>query len=221
MPLIRRSFPVGVLGCTCSVVVCPDTKEALVVDPGGDAPRVLEALAAEGARAVRIVHTHAHFDHVMGTREVAAKTGAETLIHAGDRWLYDNVPMQAMMFGLWRPGDEPPPPPTRELTGEEALAFGRREARALHTPGHTPGSLSFFLERAGETPLVFAGDTLFRRSVGRTDLWGGSSEDLARSIRERLLALPDATVVVPGHGPETTIGEERAGNPFLGGARGQ
>ncbi|HVR00506.1 MAG TPA: MBL fold metallo-hydrolase [Polyangia bacterium] len=215
MTLVRRSFPVGALGCNCSVVVCPDTKEALVVDPGDEAPRVLEALAAEGARAVKIVHTHAHFDHVMGTGEVAARTGAEILIHADDRWLYDNVPMQARMFGLWRAGDQPPPPPTRELAGDEALAFGRREARALHTPGHTPGSLCFFLERAGETPIVFAGDTLFRRSIGRTDLWGGSLEAITRSIRQRLLTLPGATVVVPGHGPETTIEEERAGNPFV------
>jgi glyoxylase-like metal-dependent hydrolase (beta-lactamase superfamily II) len=215
LPLIRRSFPVGALGCNCSVVVCPDTKEALVVDPGGEAPRVLEALAAEGARAVRIVHTHAHFDHVMGTREVAAATGAETLIHADDRWLYDNVPMQAAMFGLWQPTDVAPPPPSRELAGDEALSFGRREARALHTPGHTPGSMCFFLERVGETPIVFAGDTLFRRSIGRTDLWGGSPDAILRSIRERLLTLPDATVVVAGHGPETTIGDERSRNPFI------
>jgi glyoxylase-like metal-dependent hydrolase (beta-lactamase superfamily II) len=153
----------------------------------------------------------------MGTGEVAARTGAETFVHAGDRWLWDNVPMQAQLFGLWRAGDVPPPPPTRELAGGEALAFGHREARALHTPGHTPGSVSFFVERVGETPLVFAGDTLFRRSIGRTDLWGGSFEDLSRSIRERLLTLPDATIVVPGHGPETTIGEEREANPFVGG----
>ena len=213
--LVRRSFPVGALGCNCSVVVCPETKEALVVDPGDEAPRVLEALAAEGARAVKIVHTHAHFDHVMATGDVAARTGADILLHADDRWLYDNVPMQAMMFGLWRAGTEPPPPPTRELTGDEALAFGRREAHALHTPGHTPGSVCFFLEHAGETPIVFAGDTLFRRSIGRTDLWGGSMEAITRSIRERLLTLPDATVVVAGHGPDTTIGEERAANPFV------
>jgi hydroxyacylglutathione hydrolase len=213
--LVRRSFPVGALGCNCSVVVCPETKEALVVDPGDEAPRVLEALAAEGARAVKIVHTHAHFDHVMGTREVAARTGAEVLLHAEDRWLYDNVPLQLRMFGMPSAGFEPPPPPTRELAGDEALAFGRREARALHTPGHTPGSLCFFLEHAGETPIVFAGDTLFRRSIGRTDLWGGSFEAITRSIRERLLTLPDATIVVAGHGADTTIGQERAANPFL------
>jgi glyoxylase-like metal-dependent hydrolase (beta-lactamase superfamily II) len=215
MSLVRRSFPVGALGCNCSVVVCPETKEALVVDPGDEAPRVLAALAAEGAHAVKIVHTHAHFDHVMGTREVAARTGAETLVHPDDRWLWDNVPLQAQLFGLWRPGDEPPPPPSGALADGETLAFGRREAHALHTPGHTAGSMCFFLERAGETPLVFAGDTLFRRSIGRTDLWGGSQEAITRSIRERLLTLPDATIVVAGHGPDTTIGEERSGNPFI------
>ena len=138
MPLIRRSFAVGALGCNCSVVVCPDTKEALVVDPGDEAPRMLEALAAQGARAVKIVHTHAHFDHVMGTGQVAADTGAEILVHAADRWLYDNVPLQTQLFGLPCADDAPPPPPTRELAGDEALAFGRREARALHTPGTPP-----------------------------------------------------------------------------------
>jgi hydroxyacylglutathione hydrolase len=216
VPLVRRSFRVGALGCNCSIVVCPDTREALVVDPGDEAPRVLAALAEEGARAVKIVHTHAHFDHVLGTREVAARTGAEVLVHAGDRWLYDNVPLQLETFGMLRAGFQPPPPPTRELAGDEALAFGRREARALHTPGHTPGSVCFFVEHGGEAPIVFAGDTLFRGSIGRTDLWGGSFEDLTRSIRERLLTLPDDTIVVPGHGPDTTVREERAANPFVG-----
>lgn len=216
MALIRRSFPVGPLGCNCTIVACPETREALVIDPGDEAPRVLEALAAEGVTAVKIVHTHAHFDHVMGTGEVAARTGAEILVHRDDRWLYDNAPMQLTLFGLARPGDVAPPRPTRELVGDEALGFGKREARALHTPGHTPGSLCLYLEHAGEQPLLFAGDTLFRRSIGRTDLWGGSAEAIARSIQERLLTLPDDTLVVPGHGPETTILAEREDNPFIG-----
>jgi hydroxyacylglutathione hydrolase len=217
MPLIRRTFPVGPLRCNCTIVACPDTHEALVVDPGDEAPRILEALADEGARAVRIVHTHAHFDHVMGTGQVAAATGAEILLHRDDRWLYDNTALQLELFGMARPGTTPaPPPPTRELTGDETLAFGRREARALHTPGHTPGSLCFFVEQAGERPLLLAGDTLFRRSIGRTDLWGGSLPDLTRSIRERVFALPDDTLVVPGHGPETSVGAEREDNPYVG-----
>jgi glyoxylase-like metal-dependent hydrolase (beta-lactamase superfamily II) len=166
--------------------------------------------------AVKIVHTHAHFDHIMGTGEVATRTGAEILLHRDDRWLYDNAPLQLTLFGLARPGDATPPPPTRELGGDEALGFGRREARALHTPGHTPGSLCLYLEHEGERPLLFAGDTLFRRSIGRTDLWGGSAEDIGRSIRERLLTLPDETLVVPGHGPETTIVAEREDNPYVG-----
>lgn len=216
--LLRRSFPVGALGCTCSVLVCPRTRQALVVDPGDEAPRILQALAAEGATAVKIVHTHAHFDHVMATGDVAAATGAEVLLHRDDRWLYDNVPLQLSTFGMARPGGVvPPPAPSRELTGDEALPFGDREAMALHTPGHTPGSLCFFVQRAGETPLLFAGDTLFRRSIGRTDLWGGSMETILRSIRDKLLALPDDTVVIPGHGAETTIGAERAQNPYVGG----
>lgn len=215
MPLIRESFPVGLLGCTCTIVACPDTKQALVVDPGDQAADILAALDRLGVTAVKLVHTHAHLDHVMATGEVAARTGAEILLHQGDRWLYDNVPLQARFFGLpWSPA--PPPPPTRELLGDEALGFGRREARALHTPGHTPGSLCFFLEHAGETPLLFSGDTLFKRSIGRTDLWGGSFETLASSIRQRLFSLPDETIVIPGHGPPTSIAVEREQNPFVG-----
>ena len=215
MPLIRESFPVGLLGCNCSIVADPDTRQAIVVDPGDQAPEILARLERLGVQAVKLVHTHAHFDHLLGTGEVAARTGAEILLHHADRWLYDNVELQVSFFGVpWSP--KPLPPPTRELAGGEVLSFGNREARVLHTPGHTPGSLCFFLERTGETPILFAGDTLFRRSVGRTDLWGGSSEQLLSSIRDRLLTLPAETIVVPGHGAMTTIGAERDDNPYVG-----
>jgi glyoxylase-like metal-dependent hydrolase (beta-lactamase superfamily II) len=219
MSFLRRTFPVGLLGCNCSIVSCPETGRALVVDPGDEGPEILAALARDGLTAVSIVHTHAHFDHIMATGEVAAATGADILLHRDDRWLWDHAIMQTEAFGVTRPGGaawQAPPPPTRELAGDEAIPFGRREARALHTPGHTPGSICLYLEESGEPPLLFAGDTLFRRSIGRTDLWGGSATELARSIEERLLTLPDITVVVPGHGPETQIGLEREQNPFLG-----
>jgi len=230
MPLIRRTFPVGALGCNCTILACPDTREAVVIDPGDDADAILADLARDGLTAVKLLHTHAHFDHVMGTADVAAATGAEVILHREDRWLYDRTLMQIEAFGLRPPAGHPwhpPPPPTRELAGDEALSFGRREARALHTPGHTPGSTCFYVERvpdgaaaAGDgppdAPLLLAGDTLFAGSIGRTDLWGGSLDAIRRSIRERLFALPEETVVIPGHGPPTTIGAERASNPFVG-----
>jgi len=218
MPLFRRTFPVGALGCNCTILGCPDTRQAVVIDPGDDAADILADLAREGLTAVKLLHTHAHFDHVMGTADVAAATGAEVLLHRDDRWLYDHTSMQIEAFGVRRPDGQPwrpPPPPTRELAGDEVLTFGRREARAVHTPGHTPGSTCFYVERASETPLLLAGDTLFKQSIGRTDLWGGSLETIRRSIRERLFALPDDTLVIPGHGPPTTIAAERESNPFL------
>jgi hydroxyacylglutathione hydrolase len=216
MTLLRQTFPVGALGCNCTIVACPETHEALVIDPGDEAPSILAALARDGLTAVKIVHTHAHFDHVMATGAVAKGTGADVLLHKEDRWLYDNAVAQTQLFGLARAGDEDPPPPTHELVSDESLRFGKREARALHTPGHTPGSLCLYVETAGETPVLFAGDTLFRGSIGRTDLPGGSGETILRSIRERLLTLPDDTLVIPGHGPETSVAAERENNPFVG-----
>jgi len=214
MSLIRESFPVGLLGCTCTIVACPETKQALVVDPGDDAADILAALDRLGVQATTLIHTHAHIDHVLATGAVAARTGADIVLHRDDRWLYDNVDLQARVLGLPWSG-EPPPAPTRELAGDVALPFGRREAHALCTPGHTPGSVCFFIQPAGETPILMAGDTLFRRSIGRTDLWGGSFEQIQTSIRDRLFTLPDETIVIPGHGPPTTIAEEREENPFF------
>ena len=219
MTLIRRTFPVGALGCNCSIIACPDTRQALVIDPGDDAADILADLARDGLTAVSLLHTHAHFDHVMGTADVAAATGAEVLLHREDRWLYDRTLMQIEMFGVRRTDGHPwrpPPAPTRELTGDEVVAFGRREARAIHTPGHTPGSTCFFVESATEKPLLLAGDTLFKGSIGRTDLWGGSLPTIRESIRQRLFTLPDDTLVIPGHGPPTTIAAERESNPFVG-----
>lgn len=217
MPLLRETFPVGRLGCNCTVAVCSDTGEALVVDPGDDADRIRSVLDRFKARVTRVVHTHAHLDHVLAAHEIAGPTGAEVMLHPGDRWLWDHVPMQAALFG-W--SITPLASPTGALVDGQSLGFGHQEAQVLHTPGHTPGSVCFLLgtphDPPDDPPILLSGDTLFRGSVGRTDLWGTSFDELARSIRERLFTLPDETAVVPGHGPPTTIGFEREENPFVG-----
>ena len=217
MPLLRQTFPVGALGCNCTIVSCPDTKEALVIDPGDEAPAILDALAAGGLRAVKIVHTHAHFDHVMATGDVAAGTGADVLLHKDDRWLYDNAIMQTQMFGLARPGDRPPRPPTHaELAGDEAIGFGRREVRALHTPGHTPGSLCLYFEEVGRDAAAVRGRHPVQ-GVGRPHGPVGRLAPRHHALHPRpALTLPDATLVIPGHGPETTVAGEREDNPFVG-----
>jgi glyoxylase-like metal-dependent hydrolase (beta-lactamase superfamily II) len=159
------------------------------------------------------VHTHGHFDHILGTHEVAATTGAPVSIHCGDLELYRGLVRQARTFDLVA---EDPPEPNQILAGGETMRFGQLQARVLHTPGHTPGSVGIYIETTGAAPLLLAGDTLFAGGIGRTDFPGGSSEQILRSIRDTLFALPDETVVVPGHGPETTIGEEREENPYVG-----
>jgi hydroxyacylglutathione hydrolase len=217
MPLLRTSFSVGVLGCTCTILACPETKEALVIDPGGEAPKILDELRCRGLPAVRVVHTHAHFDHVLGTGEVAGATGAEASLHKADRPLFEHVPDQLAVFGLLeRAGVPSKTPELRELAGGETLGFGRHEARVIHTPGHTPGSICLLVEAPDERPLLLAGDTLFAGAIGRTDLWGGDFGEIVTSIRGPLFSLPDDTLVIPGHGPETTIGLEREDNPYVG-----
>jgi glyoxylase-like metal-dependent hydrolase (beta-lactamase superfamily II) len=211
--MLRKSLAVGPVGCNCTVVVCPTTHEALIVDPGGDAGRILALLTKLDARAVGIVHTHGHFDHILGTRDVEAATGAPVSIHAEDLDLYRGLVRHARYFDLV--ADEPPEP-SQILVGGETLRFGQFQARVLHTPGHTPGSVGLFIEASGEAPLLLAGDTLFEGGIGRTDFPGGSLQQILRSIRDKLFSLPDQTVVVPGHGPETTIGDEREHNPYVG-----
>ncbi|MBC8133452.1 MAG: MBL fold metallo-hydrolase [Deltaproteobacteria bacterium] len=213
MALLRETFPVGRLGCNCTVAVCSETGEALVVDPGDDADRIRTVLDRLGGHVTKVVHTHAHLDHVLAAHEIAQPTQADVLLHPGDQWLWDHVPHQAALFG-W--SVTPLPAPTGALADGRAVAFGRREAAVLHTPGHTAGSTCFLLGRDDGPSILLSGDTLFRESVGRTDLWGTSFDELAKSIRERLFTLPDETAVVPGHGPHTTIGHEREENPFVG-----
>jgi len=205
-----RTLTVGPVSCKCSIVACPDTGEAAVVDPGGNAEEILAEVAAMGVRVKLLLHTHAHFDHLLATGEVAAATSAQILVHERDRAMYENLPAQGRAFGFFA---ERPPAPARWLVGGETIAIGNLSAQVIHTPGHTPGSVGYYF--VSPSPLLLAGDTLFADSVGRTDLLGGSYEQLVNSIRGKLYVLPGETRVIPGHGPETTIGHEREHNPFV------
>ena len=213
--MIVETFPAGPLGCNCSILVDPVTKAAIVVDPGGDFDAIRARLDALGATVKAIVHTHTHVDHVGATAPLQKLTGAAASIHEGDRFLYDLLPVQSAMIGV-------PTVAKADLEGDlvdgRAVTAGGLELGVLHTPGHTPGSVCFTLKTDAGL-LVFAGDTLFQRSIGRTDLWGGDGDAILRSIQHKLLTLDDATKVVTGHGPSTTIGAERRANPFLRGLR--
>ncbi len=204
-----ETFPVGPFQCNCSVLACADTKEAVVVDPGGDFDKILDVLRHYDLTVKWIVHTHAHLDHIYATREVKEETGATIGLHRDDLFLYDGFVMQARMFG-WQPR-QVLPVDTYYVHGDR-LSFGKLSVEVLHTPGHTPGSCCFQL--AGE-PLLLSGDTLFEGSVGRTDLPGGDFPTLERSIKSRLYTLDPDIKVIPGHGPPTTIGDESRFNPFV------
>jgi hydroxyacylglutathione hydrolase len=209
--MVIETFPVGPLRCNCSILVDDETLRAIVIDPGGDFDLIRARLEKRGAQVSAIVHTHTHIDHVGATAPLQRWSSATASIHEADRFLYDLLPVQAELLGV--------PLPERcdldgDLTDDRVLRAGQLELQVLHTPGHTPGSVSFVVQAAGES-VAFTGDTLFRRGIGRTDLWGGDSDLILRSLRNRLMTLDEATKVIAGHGPATTIGEERRGNPYL------
>jgi hydroxyacylglutathione hydrolase len=220
--LIHEILPVGMLQCNCHIVGDPITHEAIVIDPGDEVERILEVIARHDLKVRAILNTHAHIDHVGGLRKMREATGAPVMMHESDLELYRALDMQAKWIHM-------PAPPMTEvdefLHEGRGIRWGDYELRVMHTPGHTEGSVCLYLPRRdgaglqasdlGHSGALFAGDTLFAGSIGRTDLWGGSMEDILISLFTKLLALPDETVVFPGHGPVTTIGAERESNPFL------
>lgn len=232
--LIHEVIPVGLLLCNCSILGDPETREAIVVDPGDDVDRILEILRHHRLKVLAIVSTHTHIDHVGGLAQLHRLTGAPVLFHEADLPLYHSLDMQARWLGI-------PTPETMRIQDfvkeGDTLRWGRFGAQILHTPGHSPGSISLVVQptaaqtqsvarsiHASATPpsaddsraaLLLAGDTLFHGSIGRTDLPGGSYPQILSSIREKLLVLPDEMIVFPGHGDTTTIGQERDENPFL------
>ena len=254
--LIHEIIPVGMLQCNCSILGDPVTREAIVVDPGDEIERVLEILRHNKLSVRAIVSTHTHIDHVGGLAGLHRATGAPVLIHEADLELYRRLDVQAQFLGTRTPES------TKIddfLKDGDTVRWGDYSARVMHTPGHTPGSISLFVEKgepgaasyldrkiplpaklseqahldsqlqrhshplghdqargSGETAArLVAGDTLFQGSIGRTDLWGGSMKEIISSIRDKLMMLPDETIVIPGHGDLTTIGDERAYNPYL------
>ena len=207
--MILESFPVGPLHCNCTILGDEVTHEALVVDPGDNIPEILSRLQKHGLTLRQIVVTHAHIDHVGGAALLRKATGAPVFLNQKDLGLLGMMEMQAGWLGVPTPEIAPP-----DASADDGLSIGLATlpAEVLHTPGHTPGSICLHFPAQH---LLLAGDTLFAGSIGRTDLPGGDGRQILRSLRERLVVLPDATRVLPGHGPETTIGEEKQSNPFL------
>jgi glyoxylase-like metal-dependent hydrolase (beta-lactamase superfamily II) len=196
--LFRETFPAGAFACNCSILACDKSKEAVIIDPGGEVDKIREIIEHHGLDVKAIIHTHAHLDHIHCTRQVKEA-------------LYDGIEMQAQMFG-WQV--DKTLPVERYIDEGDTIPFGEEAALTLHTPGHTPGSVCFEV-KDGKQSIIFAGDTLFRRGIGRTDLPGGDTEQLISSIQSHLYTRAPDALVVPGHGPNTTIEEEAAKNPFV------
>lgn len=213
--LLLDVFAVGPIQANCVLLGDHEAGELLVIDPGDEGERIADRVRESGLRPTMILHTHGHLDHVGGTAELWQLLGSSLPIglHRDEIELYRNAPLQAQMFGL---EVEAPPEPDVMLEHGSSLSLGGLALEVRHTPGHSPGGVCFVVSGASE-PLAVVGDVLFAGSIGRTDLMGGSFPVLEKSIREQLYTLSDDTRVICGHGPDTTIGRERASNPFVSG----
>ena len=207
--MIHEILPVGMLQCNCSIFGDEQSREAIVIDPGDNIDDILAVLRKHSLTVKAIVITHAHIDHIGGAAKLKAATGAPVHMHQDDQELYDHLDVQASWLGMATPDHTEIDMAARE---GDTLTLGPAEFHVLHTPGHTQGSISLWIP--AENKLV-AGDTLFRDSIGRTDLPGGDSRQILRSIHGKLMPLPEDAIVIPGHGGNTTIGREKERNPFL------
>ena len=206
--MIIVTLPVGLIQTNCYVVGCEETKEGVIIDPGGDPDRILAEVQRQGLTVRYVLNTHAHFDHTDANGAIVEATGAILALHPHDRTLLDDAG-GAAMFGV---SADTSPPPDLDLHDADELAIGQLCLKVIHAPGHTPGHVCFYERDQG---VLFDGDVLFYRGIGRTDLPGGSWPQLLDSIQRVLFALPDDTVVYSGHGQATTIGEEKRLNPWL------
>jgi glyoxylase-like metal-dependent hydrolase (beta-lactamase superfamily II) len=205
--MILRTLVVRPIQANCFILGCERTREAAVIDPGGDSDKILIALAKDKFRCVYIINTHGHFDHSGENRRLKEVTGAQLLIHRADASM---ILHQGASGGSWGMNVDNSPPPDRYLKEGDVITFGDISLKVLHTPGHSPGGISLFSDK-----MVFVGDTLFAGSIGRTDFPGGDYEGLIRNVREKIFPLGDDVVVYPGHGLKTTVGRERRTNPFF------
>jgi glyoxylase-like metal-dependent hydrolase (beta-lactamase superfamily II) len=207
--MLINTIHVGITQTNCYVVGCEETHEGVVIDPGGHAKRILRAIEESGLTVRYVLNTHCHFDHMGANADILAATGAPLALHPAELPILQERG-GASLFGMLV---KESPLPDVELENGQVLEVGGLRFRVLHTPGHSPGGITFYLEEEG---AAFDGDVVFQMGVGRTDLPGGDWDTLVRSIREVLFALPDETVLYPGHGPQTTVGREKRSNPWVG-----
>ena len=205
--MIIKKLEVGPIMANCFILGCETTKQAVVIDPGDDADRILMELAKSELKVKYLINTHGHFDHVSANKRMKEATGAEIAIHPEDEPMLHELSQSALMFGL---SSENSPPADILLEDGDEVTFGEITLQVIHTPGHSKGGISLYTKGH-----LFSGDTLFSGSIGRTDLPGGDYDTLISNIREKLLIFDEDTIVYTGHGPETTIGNEKRMNPFL------
>ncbi|MDH5719925.1 MAG: MBL fold metallo-hydrolase [Spirochaetia bacterium] len=215
MSLLYEVLPVGDLQCNSVILYDPDSKEAVLFDPGDEAENILNSLKRLSCKIISIVHTHAHFDHVMATEKII-KENSEKIplyLHQEDKFLWEKLSDQTASFGM--PSDiKTLPQIDKWLKDDDIITIGGEKIKTIHTPGHSPGSCCFFYDNK-DNPILISGDTVFYGSIGRTDLWGGDMSQLMNSIHDKIIGLPDETKIIPGHGPSTTISEEKKHNPFF------